>query len=268
MCLLSAFSYEKFDNSVANTAVWLSGAAYCGKENYKTMKLSGPATDFIVSEILYDSETDLQGYVGILKSKSTIYVVFRGSSSKLNWKADFEIIRTNYYTYPECKCSVHSGFYKATINIKDKAIEYVLNLQKKYKYKNVIVTGHSLAAAVGQLIGLELTASNIENQVYNFGQPRIGNDKYSNFVNIVMDKKIYRITHNKDIVPHTPPRNIGYMHSCKEIFEDKYGYLIECSSDDCEDPNCSDQFSLSQTNTNDHSYYLGHYLNCENSTTY
>ena len=73
--------------------------------------LSGPATSFIVETILYDPKTDLQGYTGILKSTKTIYVVFRGSSSKLNWMADFEVTKREYDTYPECDCKVHHGFY-------------------------------------------------------------------------------------------------------------------------------------------------------------
>jgi hypothetical protein len=251
----------------ANIAVWLSGAAYCGKENYKTMQLSGPAINFQVTDVLYDSETDLQGYVGLLKKTNTIYVVFRGSSSKLNWQADFEIIRREYYTYPECDCSVHTGFYKATINLKDKTIESVQKLIFKTGFKNVIITGHSLGAAVAQLIGMELHAIDVYNEVYNFGQPRVGNDKYANFVNTIMkDQFLFRFTHNKDMVPHIPPRAIGYLHSCREIFEDGSGNLKDCSIMDCEDPKCSDQYRLSQTNTDDHSYYLDHFLDCGNST--
>lgn len=33
-----------------------------------------------------------------------------------------------------------------------------------------------------------------------------------------------------------------------------------------EDPACADRYSLAQTNTEDHSYYLGHHLSCEEST--
>ena len=74
-----------------NMGVWLSGAAYCGKEQYKTMKITGPAKGFVYKDTLYDEKTDLQGYVGTLSSTKTIYVVFRGSSSTMNWLDDFEV---------------------------------------------------------------------------------------------------------------------------------------------------------------------------------
>jgi hypothetical protein len=254
-----------YNTEIANIAVWLSGAAYCGKDNYKTMQLSGPASGFIVENELYDPKTDLQGYIGILKSTKTIYVAFRGSSSKLNWMADFETTKRNYETYTECDCRVHHGFYEAATNLKEQAINATQEIKKKTGYSNVIVTGHSLGAAVAQLIGMELSAIDIKNKIYNFGQPRIGDKKYASFVNNISEE-LARFTHNKDMVPHVPPREIGYLHSCGEIFEDKSGNLKECSSADCEDPKCSDQYRLSQTNIQDHMIYLGHYLYCENST--
>jgi hypothetical protein len=269
--IFALFSSVVFANSynidVANTAVWLSGAAYCGKENYKTMKLSGPATNFIVDNILYDPKTDLQGYIGFLKSTKTIYVVFRGSSSKLNWMADFEATKRKYETYPECECDVHHGFYDATKNLKQQTINYVKEIIEVTGYKNLIITGHSLGAAIAQLISMELFAVNVQNQIYNFGQPRIGDEKYAKFVNHIMED-FARFTHNKDMIPHTPPKDMGYMHSCIEIFEDKYGILNDCSSSECEDSKCSDQYRLSQTNIDDHMVYLGHYLDCGNSTYY
>jgi hypothetical protein len=254
-----------YNADISNTAVWLSGAAYCGKENYKTMKLSGPATNFIVDGVLYDPKTDLQGYTGILKSTKTVYVVFRGSSSKLNWMADFEVTKRQYYTYPECECKVHNGFYDATENLKDYVIKSVREIKEKTGYSNVIVTGHSLGAAVAQLIGMELSAVDIKNQIYNFGQPRIGDENYATFVNTISEELV-RFTHDRDMVPHVPPREMGYLHSCREVFESESGKLKECSSVECEDPKCSDQYRLSQTNTEDHSIYLGHYLDCGNST--
>ena len=50
---------SSYDSVQLNTGVWLSGAAYCGKENYNTMKLGGPATGFIYKDTLYDVKTDL-----------------------------------------------------------------------------------------------------------------------------------------------------------------------------------------------------------------
>ena len=251
---------------VAETAVWLSGAAYCDKENYMDMVLAGPASGFVVSNILYDKITDLQGYIGIMPKTKTIYVTFRGSSSVLNWINNLKIKKIPYDSYPECNCSVHDGFYTTTLHLKSSVIININILKKKYNYKNVIITGHSLGAAIAQLMMMELNLINIYSTVYNYGQPRIGDMNYANFVSLFNKENLYRYTHHKDVVPHIPPNEMKYYHSCNEIYENENGNLYNCSTINCEDPLCSEQFLLKETNTDDHSIYLGHYLSCEEST--
>ncbi len=255
-----------YDSAQLNAGVWLSGAAYCGKDNYKTMILKGPATGFTYKETLYDIKTDLQGYIGILPTTKSIYVVLRGSSSTMNWLDDFEVKLVPYDSFPECNCKVHYGFYRSALGVSNKTIDSVKMLTKLYPGYSVTVTGHSYAASTGQLLAMELERSGIDVKVYNYGQPRVGDAKYAAFVNTKIPE-YYRTTHNRDIVPHVPPKSVfGYLHSCREIFEDELGNLSVCSATDCEDPKCADQFSLYQTNGDDHSYYLGHHLTCEDST--
>ena len=248
-------------------SVWLSGAAYCDEKQYSTMHLAGPANGFIFGDTLYDSKTDVLGYTGVLPSTKTIYVVFRGSSSLLNWIDDAEVVKTDYTTYPQCNCEVHSGFYKASNGLKAAAIKSVKQLQTLYTdYKQIVVTGHSLGAAVAQLISMELRAAGIQNTIYNYGQPRVGDEKYAVFLDTLFDEPLWRFTHNRDPVVHLPPEAFGYKHSCIEIFENAAGSLRECSKTDCQDKTCSDQFSFSTKNSTDHSYYLEHHLDCGAST--
>jgi hypothetical protein len=273
ICLYLFISLLSFTKSISldlykelNTTVWLSGAAYCGKENYKTMVLSGPATGFVYKDTIYDAKTDLQGYIGTLESTKTIYVVLRGSSSTMNWLDDFEVKKISYTTHPECNCDVHNGFYHSALGVSNKTIQSVKTLKETYPSYSVVVTGHSYGAACGQLIAMELEKTGIQTRLYNYGQPRVGDKKYASFVNAVIPT-YYRITHNKDIVPHVPPIDgFDYFHSCTEIFEDLNGKLTTCSDVNCEDPKCADQYSLTETNTDDHLYYLGHRVSCEEST--
>jgi hypothetical protein len=255
-----------YDLAQLNTCVWLSGAAYCGKDKYNTMILGGPAAGFTYKETLYDVKTDLQGYIGILSTTKSIYVVLRGSSSVINWLDDFEVKLVPYDTFPECNCKVHYGFYNSALGVSNKAVSVVKNLMKQYSGYSVVVTGHSYGASCGQLIGMELEKNGINVKVYDYGQPRVGDSKYAAFVNTKIEEH-YRTVHNKDMVPHVPPiEGFGYHHSVREIFEDSTGKLKVCSATNGEDPTCADQFSLTETNTGDHSYYLGHHMSCEDST--
>jgi hypothetical protein len=261
--LSTIFSY---DSTQLNTGVWLSGAAYCGKDKYKTMILGGPAAGFTYKETLYDAKTDLQGYIGILPTTKSIYVVIRGSSSTMNWLDDFEVKLVPYNTFPECNCKVHYGFYNSASSVTDKMLTTVKSLQSQYPGYSVVVTGHSYGASCGQLLAMELVKNGISVKLYDYGQPRVGDAKYAAFVNTKITE-YYRTTHNKDIVPHVPPiEGFGYQHSCREIFEDSTGKLTVCSATNCEDPKCADQFSLVQTNSDDHLYYLGHRVDCTQST--
>lgn len=252
----------------ATNGVWLSGASYCDKESYKTMIFGGPVSDFKVTNVIYDVKTDMQGYIGILPSTKSIYVVFRGSSSALNWLDDFEVKLTSYDSYPECGCKVHTGFYHTTLAIKDEIINSINALKKLYPTYNVMCSGHSLGAIIALLVHLELEKVGIKATTYNYGQPRGGDKIFASFVNSKLPlTNYYRFVHNKDMVPHTPPIDgFGYYHACTEIFEDEKETLTTCSTSNCEDPKCSDKYSLVQTNTADHSIYLGHLLQCEAST--
>jgi hypothetical protein len=257
---VKAFLFEQ-----ANITTWLSAAAYCNKNNYANMKLNGPASGFIVKDIVSNIKSDIQGYIGILPSTQNIYIAFRGSSSIRNWIQDLEFKKVDYITFPSCKCKVHDGFYNSALGIIDEISQKIKLLKLEYKNYNIIVTGHSYGAAVSQLIAMELFALGIESSVYNFGQPRIGDHDYAVFVNSKI-KNLWRVVHNRDIVPHVPPiKELDYFHSCQEVFEDVYGNIKICSSLDCEDPTCSDQYKLKETNTKDHEIYLGHNMNCDDS---
>lgn len=255
-----------FDLNIANISVWLSSAAYCDKELYPNMTLSGPASGFKYIDTLYDLKTDTQGFIGYHHNSHAIYVVIRGTSSALNWLDNIQMLHTPYLTYPECACNVHSGFYKSALSVKDRVLFLVQLLHIKYPTYRIINTGHSLGAAISSLLAMEIVNQGLPSvEVYNFGQPRVGDALYAGFVNTVIDENHYwRITHNQDIVPHLPVGSIiDYMHSCREVFELENGDLIICSEIDCEDTTCANKYPLSETNIEDHHAYLGHVFLCE-----
>lgn len=259
--------WGEYDPTIAQIGVFLSGAAYCGKDKYTNMTLAGPAQGFVVDRVLYDASTDLEGFSGAHSPSKSIFIVYRGSSSRLNWEEDFEVAQVKYDTWSECEgCKVHRGFYQTAKNLIPQTLDAVRSLVAKYGDYDVYLTGHSLAACVSDLLSMELLIRGILAKVYGYGKARVGNKPYSAFYNSKVAEH-YRHTHYKDMVPHLPPMTgFGYYHSCVEIYENERGELRMCSQSDCEDASCGNQFSLSQTNSADHSYYLGHYLSCETST--
>ena len=253
-----SLSVIAIDFKKSNTSVWLSGYAYCDKNTYNLINING----FQYTDTLYDTKTDVQGFVGYSLAEKTIYVVIRGTSSVLNWIDDLEIKLVNYDSYPSCNCLVHNGFYKSALAITNATLNSVFKLTKRFPNYEINVAGHSYGAAVAQLLAMELAKHEIKKpSIYNFGQPRVGDDLYAGFVNTLI-QEYWRFTHNRDVVPHAPPISIGYIHSCREVFENANGKLEICSETNCEDDSCANQYALSQTNIEDHMVYLGHRVSC------
>jgi len=259
---LFSIGFAAYSQTQSNISAELSAAAYCGKDRYTTIPFIGAAEGFVVTEVITDTVTDLEGFIGILPAQQTIYVVFRGSSSLRNWIEDLEVAQVGYDSQPECAgCKVHHGFYRSTLRVMDKVLKTTLVLHAKYQY-DVVFTGHSYGAAVTQLLAMELTSLDIYPAVYNFGQPRIGNAKYAAFVNEKL-KNVWRVTHDRDIVPHIPPQKVlDYLHSCGEVFEDAVGKIRQCSETQCEDMMCSEQYRIKNTDVKDHMVYLGRQMDC------
>lgn len=96
--------------------------------------------------------------------------------------------------------------------------------------------------------------------MYNFGQPRVGDQKFSAFVTSTLPT--VRVTHNTDIVPHIPlTTGMDFYHACTEAFENKDGKVRMCDAS-CEDPTCADQYALKETSVDDHLVYLGMDVTC------
>lgn len=251
-----------YNSNQGEKSVWLSAAASCGHENYMTHVFKGPTAGFVVTKVIYDAKDDTQGYVGYLPSDKSIYVVYRGSESIKNWITNLDAFKVSYTSFPECDCQVHKGFYQAEQKVISGVISEVRALQQQLSGYVVKVTGHSLGAALAQLTSMDLIKAGIPTSVYNFGQPRTGDQKYAQFATSKVTT--WRVTHNKDEVPHLPfTTQMEFYHVCTEVFEDGSGAVKTCNNS-CEDPSCADQYKFpSQTNGDDHLVYLGLSMSCD-----
>ena len=72
------------------------------------------------------------------------------------------------------------------------------------------------------IVWIESVKTGISCSVYNFGQPRTGDQAYAAYAT----KKVstWRVTHNKDTVPHLPfTTGMDFYHVCTEEFENSSG---------------------------------------------
>ena len=142
-----------------------------------------------------------------LNGKKNFVLVFRGTQPT-QWadiKADLKFRKEpSIATNGVNEGHVHRGFKQALNTVWDDILSYMSN--SNAGNKNIIITGHSLGAALATLVAGRLNVSTVT--LYTFGSPRVGNKKW----NSMQEFTHYRFRNNNDIVTRVPPRWLGFKH--------------------------------------------------------
>lgn len=240
-----------YDWTYGNITLMHSESAYCDYNNYMTKSYKGLLADFVPTYSIYDPSHDTHGYIGYSSSQQAIYVAFRGSESVQNWIDNLDVVLT---PYPLCSgCNVHKGFYEAEQSSIAVIIKEVKSLKSKYPSYPVILTGHSLGAALATLTTMDLMVNGVTPvRMFNYGSPRVGDDAFAAYVSArIVDR--YRVTHHKDMVPHSPMHE-RFTHISGEYYQPADAVQLQACTG-YEDPNCSYQWHI--TSIDDHLLYLG-----------
>lgn len=137
----------EYEYQFGNYSLYHSENAYCGPYLHD---YSGLLAGFVATYDIDDKEKDTRGYVGYNSDQTTIYVVFRGTTDVANWLTDLDAVMTDY---PLCHdCSVHKGFLDAEQRVYPGVFEEVTKLKAEFPSYGIIVTGHSLGAALATLV--------------------------------------------------------------------------------------------------------------------
>lgn len=141
---------------------------------------------------------------------------------------------------------VHDGFQKTFERTADGVLDGVQKGLKDFSATNVIVTGHSLGAAIATFDSLMLKQrlpASVQLTTTVFGMPRSGNKAFADFVDSTLGTSdtYTRITNQDDPVPRVPPQAIGYQHASGEIHiaDDKAEKNFKCPGQDNESDGCS-----------------------------
>ena len=116
---------------------------------------------------------------------------------------------------------VHRGFKREVDDIWP-----TLEESLKSNEKNLWFTGHSLGGAMATICAGRCALSHIKSnpvQIYTYGSPRVGNNRYINFVKV----NHIRWVNNNDIVTRVPPAWIGYRHTGQEHYINSTGNLAK-----------------------------------------
>jgi hypothetical protein len=114
-------------------------------------------------------------------------------------------------------CLIHAGFDAAYNEINPIMLAAVQSARTANPSYALVLTGHSLGAAVATLAGAYLRVEGYACDVYTYGSPRVGNVVFANYVTQQTGAN-YRVTHLDDPVPRLPPILLNYAHTSPEFW--------------------------------------------------
>lgn len=157
----------------------------------------------------------MAAYVAVDTVRNETVVSFRGTN---NWRSVFADIK-----FPKIDCSlvegckVHSGFAQSWDEIKSEITKAVNDARKENPSYKLVITGHSLGGAVATLASAYYRKDDIPLDVYTYGSPRVGNDKFADFVSNQKGPH-WRVTHGNDPIPRLPFADMGFAHTTPEYW--------------------------------------------------
>jgi predicted lipase len=135
--------------------------------------------------VVNNSLFDLRGIVGYAPSDNAIVIAFRGTVDPQNEILDIDL---PLVPYPNCTlCTVHQGFYSGYQLLEPYVHDSVKMLKSSYGSAKIFVTGFSLGGALAGMAAMDIANTfNKVDQLYTFGQPRIGNQVFAaNFIDTI-----------------------------------------------------------------------------------
>ncbi len=188
------------------TTVDLSSIVYKKKEEVRSW-CNDKYTDFKWIEC---PETDTQLF--LCCDEENTYLTTRGSDSDRDWETNFDL---------GFKGIFHEGFAKAAFSVwMDVSGAF---LHKKYKSKNVVINGHSLAGALSTVFTYSLNPIVPVGHLITYGSPRVVSKEAIDPPGV----KILRVVNNNDGVCLVPPRFMGFKHKGELIYLTEDGDWVE-----------------------------------------
>lgn len=146
-------------------------------------------------------------------------VVIRGTSSTQDWLCDAQIKKEPLSVIlqdSKLKGSVHVGFGYLYRSMCRQIIECLLRVANTQGgLENVIVTGHSLGAAIATLAAYHIhkwSQGRLRVMLFTFGSPRVGDKAFAKDFSSITGIHSLRVVNEKDYVTEIPPNINGYAH--------------------------------------------------------
>nr|VWP02258.1 Uncharacterized protein [Ganoderma boninense] len=186
-------------------------------------------------------------FVGYDPSLKSVVVSIQGTKPSaiipLITDSDIVLVNLDSDLFPGLDSSIeaHEGFADAHADSAEDILAAVQQTLSKYSTSKVLVTGHSLGAAIALLhsVYIPLHIPHAQVSFVGFGLPRVGNQAFANYVDA--HDSITSITHinnREDPIPILPGRFLGFHHPSGEIHIQDSGEWLACPGQDNTNSEC------------------------------
>ncbi|KAJ2488050.1 hypothetical protein EV174_000156 [Coemansia sp. RSA 2320] len=238
----------------AGAAYKVAGTAWDCPVNCNSTNTAGTVVDYHWSLKSIPS----YGYVAHKDDTKEIIVSWRGSTVFMDWVADFTFMSTSWPAQID-GAKVHLGFLSAYNAAAGKVKDVVAGLVQTYPDYRIVLTGHSLGGAQAVLAAVDIATTRPEwisrIELYTFGQPRVGNSAFSNWLS-KLPIPIFRTVYRSDIVPQVPLQAMGFQHQAQEVWYDLNMQTKFCGSN-AENLSCQNSLSMAKWSALNHLQYPG-----------
>ncbi|KAG0126301.1 Alpha/Beta hydrolase protein [Tuber indicum] len=211
--LATVYYYAEFAAAAYCDPDHVPGTEVTCKNNICPQVTANSVTTII--EFADTTSSDTTGIVARDDTRRTITVSYRGTQSLGNWFANVQIHWSDASVYCS-SCKLHTGFHNAFRLAFPPILASVNSLRAQYPSYKLVVTGHSFGGALATITATEFRRLGYATELYTYGAPRVGNDKFCLFVS--RSSGNYRVTHLNDPVPRLPPVALGYYHISPEYW--------------------------------------------------
>lgn len=215
-------NHRAYDQYFARKALYYAYGSYCDEDYLRMWDCTWcrNVQDFdIVNHSAGIVNTDgQQAFIGYDSGNNQIVLSFRGTHDAEAWVADLD---AKQIAYPWVELGfVHEGFYGAWKSLEHGGLAAKLSaLTAAHPRSEVLLTGHSLGAALAQIAALEIRSSYHYKSmpigavnVIAFGAPRWANRRVAEHYDQVINSS-WRIINQDDIVVTMPSIWSGYHHT-------------------------------------------------------
>ncbi|PCH44548.1 lipase [Wolfiporia cocos MD-104 SS10] len=219
--------------SAAQTLAWDCGANCEANPDFEPVASGG------------DGDGTQYWFVGYDPTLDQVIVSHQGTDPEeiLPLITDADIVKINLDStlFPglSTDIEVHEGFADAQAQTATDVLSAVQTTMSTYGTSNIVVTGHSLGAAIALLdaVYLPLHISDATFTFIGYGLPRVGNQAFANYVD-AQPTSVTHINNEEDPIPICPGMSLGFVHPSGEVHIEDSGEWANCPGQDNPSTQC------------------------------